>query len=97
VLPVGRQKVQRQQRSKSEKISDILRSVCNCTGTRKSQIMYETYIPYDQLKEYLTTMIQNELIIYIKEEKTFKITEYGMHVLVLYDEIDRLLVDNPTD
>ena len=45
-------------RSKSEKISDILRSVHKCTGSRKSQIMYETFIPYNQLKEYLAVMIQ---------------------------------------
>jgi predicted transcriptional regulator len=91
-----KQKMQRQQRSKSEKISSILRSVRNRTGTRISQIMYETYIPYNQLKEYLTMMIQNELIIYSKEEKTFRITDYGMNVLKLYGEMDKLLVYNPT-
>ena len=58
--------------------------------------MYETYIPYNQLKEYLTMMIQNKLIVYIKEEKIFKITEYGIHVLKLYDEMDKLLVYIPT-
>jgi predicted transcriptional regulator len=83
-------------RSKSEKISDILRSVHSCTGSRKSQIMYETFIPYNQLKEHLAVMIQNELIVYVKEDKTFKITEYGIHVLELYDEMDKLLVYNPT-
>ena len=67
--------MQRQQRSKSEKISDILRSIRNCPGTRITQIMYETCIPHNQLKEYLAMMIQNELIVYIKEEKTFRITD----------------------
>jgi predicted transcriptional regulator len=89
--------VQRQQRSKSEKISDILRSIRNCTGARISHIMYETCIPHNQLKEYLAMMIQNKLIIYIKEEKTFRITDYGIHVIKLYDEMDKLLVYNPTD
>jgi predicted transcriptional regulator len=88
--------VQRQQRSKSEKISDILRSIRNCTGARISHIIYETCIPHNQLKEYLAMMIQNKLIIYIKEEKTFRITDYGMHVVKLYDEMDKLLVYNPT-
>jgi len=37
-------------------------------------------------------MIQTKLIIYIKEEKTFKITEYGIHALKLYGEMDKLLV-----
>lgn len=88
--------MQRQQRSKSEKISDILRSIRNCTGARISHIMYETCIPHNQLKEYLAMMIQNKLIIYIKEEKTFRITDYGMHAIKLYDEMDKLLVYNPT-
>jgi predicted transcriptional regulator len=84
--------MQQQQRSKSEIISDILRSIHNRTDTRKSQIMYETYIPYNHLKQYLTMMLKNELIVYVKEEKTFKITEYGIHTLELYDEMDKLLV-----
>ena len=65
-------------------------------GTRKSQIMYETFIPYNRLREYLAMMIQYELIVYIKEEKTFKITEYGKRILKLHDEMDKLLVYNPT-
>ena len=84
--------MQRQQRSKSEKISDILRSIRNCTGARISHIMYETCIPHNQLKEYLAMMIQNKLIVYAKEEKTFEITENGMDILKLYNEMDKLLV-----
>lgn len=86
--------MQRRVRSKSEKILDILRSVCNCTGTRITQIIYKTSIPNNQLKECLAMMIQNKLIVYVKEEKIFKITEYGIHVLSLYDEMDKLLVFN---
>ena len=39
-------------------------------------------------------MIQNKLIFYVKEEKIFRITQYGMHALVLYDEMNKLLVYN---
>ena len=87
--------MQRRQRSKTEIISSILRSTHNHTGTKISQILYETYIPYNQLKEYLTMMVQNKLIIYVKEEKIFKITEYGIQALKLYGEMDKLLVYNP--
>ena len=84
------------QRSKTELISSILRSTHNRTGTKISQILYETYIPYNQLKEYLTMLVQNKLIIYVKEEKIFKITEYGIQAPKLYGEMDKLLVYNPT-
>jgi predicted transcriptional regulator len=59
--------MQRQLRSKSEKISDTLRAIRNCPSTRITQIMYETCIPHNQLKEYLTIMIQNRLIAYVKD------------------------------
>jgi predicted transcriptional regulator len=88
--------VQRRIRSESEKISDVLRSIRNYPGTRITQIMFETCIPHNQLKGYLALTIQNGLIVYTKEEKTFKITEYGMHIIKLYDEMDKLLVYNPT-
>jgi predicted transcriptional regulator len=87
--------MQRQQRSKSEKMSDILRSIRNCPSTRITQIMYETCIPHNQLKEYLTIMIQNRLIVYVKEKKIFRITDYGMNFLELHNEMDKLLLYNP--
>jgi predicted transcriptional regulator len=96
MLSIMEQKVQRQLRSKSEKISAILRSIRNCPDTRITQIMYDACIPHNQLKEYLAMMIQNELIVYSKEEKTFRITDYGMYVLKLYGEMNKLLVYNPT-
>ena len=84
--------MQRRIRSESEKISDILKSIRNRQGTRITQIMYETCIPHNQLKQYLAMMIQNKLIVYAKEEKTFEITENGMDILKLYNEMDKLLV-----
>jgi predicted transcriptional regulator len=84
------------QRSKTEIISSILRSTHNRTGVKISQILYETCIPYNQLKEYLTMMVQNKLIMYIKDGKVFKITEYGVNALKLYGEMDKLLVYKPT-
>ena len=84
-------------RSRTEMISSILRSTYCRTGVKISQIQYETYISYSQLKEYLAMMIQNKLIVYVKEEKTFKITEYGIHALKLYGEMDKLLALQPTE
>jgi predicted transcriptional regulator len=66
------------------------------TGAKVSQIQYGIYIPYNQLKEYLTMMIQNKLIIYVKEEKIFKIIEYGMYTLKLYDKMDKIISLQPT-
>ena len=70
------------QRSKTEIISSILRLIGNRTGTNLS-IMYETYIPHNQLKDYLAIMIQNELIVYITEEKTLKLLNMGSTFLTI--------------
>jgi predicted transcriptional regulator len=65
MLNIWKQKMQRQLRSKTEIISSILRSTRNRTGTKITHIMYETYTPYNHLKEYLAMMIKNELIVYM--------------------------------
>ena len=88
--------MQRQLRSESEKILDILKSILSCPNTRITQIMHDTCIPHNQLKEYLALMIQNGLIIHVKEERTFRITDYGMNVHKLYNEMGQLLVYNST-
>ena len=75
-------------------LSSILRSTRSSTGAKITQIQYEAYLPYTQLKEYLIMMIQNKLITYVSDEKIFKITQDGIHVLSLYDEFDKLLVYN---
>ena len=58
--------------------------------------MFDACIPHNQLKEYLVMMIQTKLIMYVKEEKTFRITDYGMNVLKLHNEMGQILVYNQT-
>jgi predicted transcriptional regulator len=57
--------VQRQQRSKSEKVSDILRSIYNRTGAKISQILYEVneaivMINSDKQKSIVTWLETND-------------------------------------
>jgi predicted transcriptional regulator len=57
-----------------------------------NEILFKTYISHFHLKKYLTFLIQQGLIGYKKEEKRFKITQRGFHVLDLYIKMDELLV-----
>ena len=53
--------------------------------------MYKAYISYNQLKEYLTILIENNLIEYIDGTQTFKTTEKGLMYLKMYNAIGELL------
>ncbi len=84
-------------RSKPDIISSILKSTQCYTGATISQIQYETYVSYKQLKDYLTLLIQNKLIEFVREEKMFRITEGGINALNIFDEMDKLLPLQFTD
>jgi len=81
----------RPNRSKHEIVTDILRAV-EQDGSTISEIQFKTYISNRHLKKYLTYLVQNELIIYAKMEKRFRITQRGLHALDTYAKIDDLLV-----
>jgi predicted transcriptional regulator len=76
-------------RSRTEIVSNILNAANG--GTSKTKMMYKAYISYNQLKEYLTILIENNLIKYIDGSQTFKTTEKGLHFLKMYNAIGELL------
>jgi predicted transcriptional regulator len=76
-------------RSRTEIVSNILNAANG--GTSKTKIMYKAYISYNQLKEYLTILIENNLIEYIDGSQTFKTTEKGLHFLKMHNAIGELL------
>lgn len=80
-------------RSKHEMVADILRSI-DADGVTIYEIQFKTCISYQHLKKYLIYLVQNGLIIYNKEEKKFRMTQWGIHALDTYTKMDELLVRN---
>jgi predicted transcriptional regulator len=76
-------------RSRTEIVAMILDAANG--GTTKTKIMYNAFLSYNQLKEYLTVLIENDLIEYIDGTKTFKTTEKGLYFLKMHNEIGELL------
>ncbi len=76
-------------RSRAEIISTILDSIS--AGATKTKIMYKAYLSYAQLKEYLAYMEENGLVRYEAGTQLYKITEKGMKVMHLYEEIDGMI------
>ena len=48
-------------------------------------------------KDYLTLLIQNKLIEFVREKKVFRITERGISALITFDEIAELLALEVTE
>jgi predicted transcriptional regulator len=56
----------------------------------KTKIMYSAFLSYQQLKEYLTTLQENDLIEYKAGERAYRTTDKGMELLQLSNKIDEL-------
>ena len=77
-------------RSNHEIVSDILRAI-DTDGATIYEMQFKTCISYQHLKKYLTYLVQNELIVYRKEEKKFRMTQRGIHAVNMYTKMDELL------
>ena len=60
-------------------------------GVTKTKIMYKAYLSYNQLREYLSILIENNLLEYLDGTKTYKTTEKGLNFLKMHSEIGELL------
>ena len=76
-------------RSRTEIVSSLLDAANG--GTTKTKIMYIAFLSYNQLNEYLSILIENNLIEYLDGTKTFKTTEKGLNFLKMHNEIGELL------
>ena len=76
-------------RSRTEIVSNILDAANG--GTTKTKIMYIAFLSYNQLNEYLSILIENNLIEYLDGTQTFKTTEKGLMYLRIHNEIGELL------
>ena len=76
-------------RSRTEIVSMILETANG--GATKTKIMYNAFVSYNQLKEYLSILIENNLIEYLDGTHKFKTTEKGLNLLKIHNEIAELL------
>jgi predicted transcriptional regulator len=77
-------------RSRTEIVSNIL-DATNGGGATKTKIMYIAFLSYNQVHEYLSILIENNLIEYLDGIHTYKTTEKGLHFLKMHNEIRKLL------
>ena len=78
-------------RSRTEIVDSILDAAANIGGETKTKIMYFAFLSYNQLNEYLSLLVDNNLIEYLDGTKTFKTTEKGLNLLKIHNEMAELL------
>ena len=76
-------------RSRTEIVCNILEAANG--GISKTKIMYMAFLSYAQLKEYISILVDNNLIEYNDGTQTFKTTEKGLNYLKMHNEISELL------
>ena len=76
-------------RSRTEIVCNILDATNG--GATKTKIMYTAFLSYEQLKEYLSVLVENNLIEYSDGTHKFKTTEKRLNFLKMYHEIGELL------
>jgi predicted transcriptional regulator len=76
-------------RSRTEIVGLILEAANGGRAT-KTRIMYKAFLSFAQLREYLTTLQDNELIEYEGGMRTYRTTEKGMRLLDIYEKMQEL-------
>jgi predicted transcriptional regulator len=76
-------------RSRTEIVAMILEAANG--GATKTKIMYKAFLSYAQLREYLSVLIENNLLEYLDGTQTYKTTEKGLNFLTMHSEIGELL------
>ncbi len=76
-------------RSRTEIVAMILEATRS--GATKTKIMYKAYLSYTQVREYLSFLLDNDLIRCEEGTQTYRITEKGIQFSHAYDEISELV------
>jgi len=76
-------------RSRTEIVSMILEAANG--GATKTKIMYKAFLSYAQLREYLSVLVENNLLEYLEGVQTYRTTEKGFNLLKMHNEIGQLL------
>ncbi|MFZ0511894.1 MAG: winged helix-turn-helix domain-containing protein [Candidatus Nitrosopolaris sp.] len=59
-------------------------------GATKTNLMYSAFISFNQLKEYLSLLVENGLIQNEKGTHTYRTTEKGKRFLQIQNNIDEV-------
>jgi predicted transcriptional regulator len=73
-------------RSRSDLIGLVLDAAKR--GETRTRIMYKSFLSFDQLRQYLSFLLEKGLIEYEEGTKKFRTTEKGIRVLKVQNQIN---------
>ena len=76
-------------RSRTDIVALILEAANG--GATKTRIMYNAFLSYAQLKEYLTVLLEKDVLEYEDETQLFRTTEKGLRLLQMYSQFDEMM------
>lgn len=76
-------------RSRTEIVGMILEAANG--GASDTKIMYKAFLSFNQLKEYLTLLMENDLLEYEIGKQSYRTTKKGTRLLKIYHQIDELV------
>lgn len=77
-------------RCRTDITAEILKTALN--GAVKTKIMYQAFLSYVQLKEYLAVLEEQKLLEYRIIEQQYYTTEKGRCFLEIHEDIDKMMV-----
>jgi predicted transcriptional regulator len=77
-------------RSRIDIIAQLLDAASS--PTTKTKMMYKAMLSYEQLKEYLVMLSENDLIGYDKPSQRFATTDKGFQLIKRYEDLSELIV-----
>ena len=80
-------------RSRSEIASSILFTAREVEGIAKTKIMYNAYLSFAQLKEYLALLLENGLLEYMPENNRYRTTEKGVKMLTAWERVNEMITE----
>jgi predicted transcriptional regulator len=78
-------------RDRTEIITLILASASRVNGVLKTRIMYEAFLSFSQVEEYIALLLRNSLLEHDDLKKTYKTTEKGLRLLELCNSINEIV------
>jgi predicted transcriptional regulator len=72
---------------------DIIAQLLDAASTpiTKTKMMYRVMLSYEQLKEYLIILAENDLIVYDKLGRRFTTSSKGYQFIKQYEELNELI------
>jgi predicted transcriptional regulator len=77
-------------RTRTEIIARILKVASEDT-VLKTKIMYGAFLSHQQLKEYLSILLERGLLEHNEPQQTYRTTEKGHHFLQTYNNLNEMI------